>query len=59
MKDWVGLDWRVEKLDWIRLEDWRSGRVEDKRTYKAGIGSESLEDFGIWEGLGSLESWES
>ena len=46
MEDWIGLDWRVGRMDWIGLEDWKSGRVEDKR---AGIAGNRLGESGrLW-----------
>ena len=30
--DGIGLYWRVGRLDWIGLEEWKVGRVEDKWT---------------------------
>ena len=29
--DWIELDWRVGRLDWIGLEDWKIGRLEDRK----------------------------
>ena len=56
-----GLDWigGLKKLDWIGLEDWKSGRVENKQM---DIARNRLGESGrLWNlgSLGSLGCWES
>ena len=60
------MDWRVEKLDWIGLEDWRSGRVENKQMDIARnrLGESgrlwNLGRFGKFRKLGKLDRlWKS
>ena len=58
--DWIGLDWRVERLGWFVLEGWKIGRLEDWKIngkLERLWNSKGLESWMVWKAGVTLKVW--